>query len=115
MKTLAELLCALRRTQSKRTNSLMRLCFTMPLGMLVLCMGHPAGAAPKTPRTPNILFIIMDDVGIDQLRAFNPLTPNPVRTPNLDTLIHHGVAFNNCWMMPECSPSRVCMFTGRWP
>jgi len=55
----------------------------------------------------------MDDVGIDQLPAFNP--KSKISTPNLDVLIHHGVAFNNCWMMPECSPSRVCMFTGRYP
>src|SRR5215469_12493377 len=51
----------------------------------------PVGAAPGTP---NILFIIMDDVGIDQLAAFNP--QSKVSTPNLDTLIHHGVSFNNC-------------------
>jgi arylsulfatase A-like enzyme len=57
----------------------------------------------------------MDDVGIDQLRTFTPSLTNAVATPNLDTLVHSGVAFNNAWMMPECSPSRVCFFTGRWP
>jgi arylsulfatase A-like enzyme len=57
----------------------------------------------------------MDDVGIDQLTLFNPTTTHPIPTPNIDTLIQNGVGFNNAWMMPECSPSRSCFFTGRWP
>ena len=67
--------------------------------------------AQTTNRPPNILFIIMDDVGIDQLKSFNPLAPQA--TPILNTLAQQGVSFNNCWMMPECSPSRACYFTGR--
>jgi arylsulfatase A-like enzyme len=82
------------------------------LGALVLSAGAPAGAASGQT---NILFIIMDDVGIDQLSFFNPKATNAISTPNINTLIHHGVAFNNCWMMPECSPSRSCFFTGRYP
>jgi len=69
--------------------------------------------AQSTNRPPNILFIIMDDVGIDQLKSFNPLAPQA--TPILNTLAQQGVSFNNCWMMPECSPSRACYFTGRYP
>jgi hypothetical protein len=68
------------------------------LGALLLLLPHPAGA--HTP--PNILFIVMDDVGIDQLQAFNPASP--VATPNIDTLVTHGVRFTSNWMMPECSP-----------
>jgi len=59
--------------------------------------------------------IILDDVGIDQLSLFNPQIPQPVTTSNLNTLVSHGAAFNNAWMMPECSPSRACFFTGRYP
>ena len=70
--------------------------------------------AKESPR-PNILFIIMDDTGIDQLRSFNPKAPTTAPTPVLDTLIKNGVSFNNCWTMPECSPSRSCLFTGRYP
>ena len=62
---------------------------------------------------PNILFVIMDDVGIDQLKSFNPSARQI--TPVMNTLSQQGVSFNNCWMMPECSPSRACMFTGRYP
>ena len=65
------------------------------------------------PKHPNILFVIMDDVGIDQLHSFN--TNAPDLTPVLDTLVQRGVSFNNAWMMPECSPSRACFFTGRYP
>lgn len=78
-------------------------------------VAHQTGnvtAQTSTPK-PNILFIILDDVGIDQLRAFNPASDT--LTPVIDTLVHKGVAFNNCWMMPECSPSRACFFTGRYP
>jgi len=69
--------------------------------------------AQPSNQPPNILFIIMDDVGIDQLKSFNPQAPQV--TPVMDTLVQKGVSFNNCWMMPECSPSRACFFTGRYP
>jgi arylsulfatase A-like enzyme len=67
----------------------------------------------KRSQHPNILFIIMDDVGIDQLQTFNPSAPQV--TPVMSALSQQGVSFNNCWMMPECSPSRACFFTGRYP
>src|SRR6185436_3379815 len=88
------------------------------LGTVSPTFGASAASSAKRPSTSkpsNILFIIMDDVGIDQLTAFNPGTTHPVSTPNIDTLVQGGVRFVNCWMMPECSPSRSCFFTGRWP
>jgi arylsulfatase A-like enzyme len=78
-----------------------------------LMLDPAALQAQSSNRAPNILFIIMDDVGIDQLKSFNPLAPQA--TPVMDTLVQQGIAFNNCWMMPECSPSRACFFTGRYP
>jgi arylsulfatase A-like enzyme len=76
----------------------------------------PAMSAGK----PNILFVIMDDVGIDQLKLFGyggrgggPL--GPPKTPTLDEIAESGVLFRNTWATPECSPSRVSFFTGRYP
>lgn len=76
----------------------------------------PAQAAGK----PNILFVIMDDVGVDQLALFGyggfgkgPLAPPA--TPTLDALAAGGVIFRDAWATPECSPSRVSFFTGRYP
>ena len=81
----------------------------------LIFVAHQTGSvtAQTSPPKPNILFVILDDVGIDQLRAFNPASNN--LTPVIDTLVRKGVAFNNCWMMPMCSPSRACFFTGRYP
>ena len=69
---------------------------------------------------PNILFVIMDDVGIDQMKlfgyggvGFGPLAPP--KTPTLDEIAQAGVLFRNTWATPECSPSRVSIFTGRYP
>jgi arylsulfatase A-like enzyme len=78
-----------------------------------LLLGSATLQAQSTNRPPNILFIIMDDVGIDQLTSFNPAAPQV--TPVMNLLVQQGVSFNNCWMMPECSPSRSCFFTGRYP
>jgi len=71
------------------------------------------GHSSTHSQPPNILFIIMDDVGIDQLNSFNPQAPKI--TPVLDAIAQQGVSFNNAWMMPECSPTRACFFTGRYP
>ncbi len=83
--------------------------------LAVVCLGNSCNVPPPPGQPPNILFIILDDVGIDQLGIFNPAAPNPPSTPNINAVAAAGVKFNNCYMMPECSPSRVCFFTGRWP
>src|SRR5690242_2054369 len=64
---------------------------------------------------PNILFIIMDDVGIDQLRSFGYGGLTPPKTPAIDAVAHAGIRFRNVWAMPECSPSRAVFFEGRYP
>lgn len=64
---------------------------------------------------PNILFIILDDVGKDQLAAFNPAAPTGPMTPVLNAVVAAGVKFTNFYTTPECSPSRVAFFTGRYP
>ena len=89
---------------------------------LMLCLSLPggtAGAAPAHPdragRPPNILFFIMDDVGVDQIRSFGYGGATPPRTPNMDAIAHAGIRFRNTWSMPECTPSRAMFFEGRYP
>jgi arylsulfatase A-like enzyme len=64
---------------------------------------------------PNILFIIMDDVGIDQMDIFGYGGGTPPLIPNIRAVAQAGVRFRNVWAMPECSPSRAIFFEGRFP
>ena len=51
---------------------------------------------------PNILFFVLDDVGIDQMKVFGYGGATPPRTPNIDAIANSGVGFRNFWAMPEC-------------
>ena len=70
---------------------------------------------PNGKHRPNILFIIMDDVGIDQMQIFGYGGLTPPLTPNINAVARAGVRFRNVWSMPECSPSRAIFFEGRYP
>jgi hypothetical protein len=61
------------------------------------------------------LFIIMDDVGIDEMQIFGYGGATPPLTPNINAIARAGVRFRNVWSMPECSPSRAVFFEGRYP
>lgn len=69
----------------------------------------------KQAQAPNILFVIMDDVGIDQMASFGYGGATPPSMPNMDAVAAAGVRFRNTWSMPECSPGRAAFFVGRYP
>lgn len=64
---------------------------------------------------PNILFIVIDDVGVDQLQAFGYGGALPPQTETIDAIANAGVRFRNTWSMPTCSPTRSTFFEGRYP
>lgn len=64
---------------------------------------------------PNILFLLSDEHSFRYL-SFLPREQGgePVRTPTLDALAANGTFFENAYcQMPLCTPSRICMLTGR--
>ncbi|WP_435262718.1 sulfatase-like hydrolase/transferase [Tenacibaculum sp. nBUS_03] len=63
--------------------------------------------------TPNILFVIADDMGLDASPGYDIGTRKP-QTPNLQNLINTGVRFNNVWSSPTCSPTRASILTGKY-
>lgn len=70
---------------------------------------------PAADQPPNILFVIMDDVGIDQMESFGYGGIKPPAVPSIDTIADGGIRFRNTWAMPECSPSRATFMTGLYP
>jgi arylsulfatase A-like enzyme len=83
-------------------------------GMIAGCGGNSSDA-PVPAARPNILFVIMDDVGIDQMKSFGYGGLTPPQMPNMDVIAAAGVRFRNTWSMPECTPGRAAMFLGRFP
>jgi hypothetical protein len=96
-----------------------RITLTLVLAALALTIStssaYADASADTAGRHPNILFIVMDDVGIDQMKIFGYGGATPPNTPNIDAIAHAGVRFRNVWSMPECSPSRAMFFEGRFP
>ncbi|HEX5614103.1 MAG TPA: arylsulfatase [Acidimicrobiia bacterium] len=58
---------------------------------------------------PNVVFVLLDDVGFAQLGCFG----SAIDTPNLDALAHGGLRYTNFHTTALCSPTRSCVLTGR--
>lgn len=70
-------------------------------------------ASVTGPSAPNILVLIADDVGVEQIASFDIGTA-PAITPNLDSLAARGMQFSRVWSQPLCSPTRATLLTGRY-
>ncbi len=75
----------------------------------VLLMPAQAQNAPRA----NILFILCDDLGINDLHSYGRQDHH---TPNLDRLALQGTRFTSAYCaQPICSPSRAAILTGKTP
>jgi len=69
-------------------------------------------AAPAL-RRPNIVLILLDDLGIGDSGAYNPWSAIP--TPNIDRLAREGMRFTDMHSSSAvCTPSRYSILTGRY-
>ncbi len=59
--------------------------------------------------TPNVLYIVWDDVGFGAFDCFGGL----IETPNIDRLANQGLRYTNFHTTALCSPTRSCLLTGR--
>ncbi|MFL6736169.1 MAG: sulfatase-like hydrolase/transferase [Sphingomonas sp.] len=78
----------------------------------------PAGA-PAGDRPPNVVLIVADDLGMNDITAEGPGTGvagGAVPTPNIDAISHQGADFTVAYAgNATCSPSRAALMTGRYP
>lgn len=58
---------------------------------------------------PNVLFIVLDDVGFAQLGCFG----SDIETPRIDRLAANGLRYTDFHTTALCSPTRSCLLTGR--
>ncbi len=63
-------------------------------------------------KQPNILFIFADDLGKEWISSYGA---EEIKTPHIDKLAQEGLMLENFYTMPQCTPSRVSLFTGQYP
>lgn len=80
--------------------------------LIVFCLTAPDALAAEYGQKPNVIVILSDDQGWGDIGYNNPAR---VYTPNLDSLAAAGVMFKSHYVMPQCTPTRVALFTGRYP
>ena len=65
---------------------------------------------------PNIIVIVADDLGINDMTNYDNLDPSgTVNTPNIDFIANTGIKFKNAYSgSATCAPSRGMIVTGRY-
>jgi arylsulfatase len=97
------------RVMGRKSGNLGRSVRTLAILGLVAAFGAPAvGIAADTPRRPNIVIILGDDMGYADMGAFG----GEIKTPNLDSLANNGVRFTNFYTHASCSPTRALLLSG---
>jgi len=79
--------------------------------------GPAEAAASPAERPPNIIFILVDDLGINDITTFGGgVADGRVPTPNIDALAARGANFSTAYSgTGTCAPSRAMLLTGRYP
>lgn len=89
---------------------------------LAAASSRPSAAAAEAPaetpaealtgqnrRAPNILLILLDDLGRGELGSYGQQV---IRTPVLDGLAAEGARFTQAYATPSCAPTRASLLTG---
>lgn len=82
------------------------------LFMLFFQQCRPRGDQKSVVDRPNIIFILVDDLGKEWVSTYGA---DDIRTPNVDKLADSGLKFINVYSNPQCTPTRVALLTGQYP
>ncbi len=73
-----------------------------------LCLAVVLSAPASGDERPNILLVILDDIGFTDLGAYG----SEIATPHMDALAERGAQFTNFHVAPTCAPTRAMLMTG---
>jgi len=62
-------------------------------------------------KQPNIVFILADDLGWADVSYHG----SEIMTPNIDQLAENGMQFEQHYVMPTCTPTRIGLMSGQYP
>ena len=64
---------------------------------------------------PNIIYILLDDVGFGELGKPALAVTRGYKTPQISSFANEGMSLQRMYTEPSCTPTRVSMMTGRLP
>src|SRR5689334_6966257 len=73
-----------------------------------------AQAPPASGAKPNIVFILMDNLGYGEVGAYGGGITRGAPTPRIDRLAAEGTRLTNFNVEAQCTPSRSAIMTGRF-
>src|SRR5690606_6178579 len=82
------------------------------IALFLFSCGGTVKTKVGSERPPNILFILVDDLGKEWISSYGA---EDIITPNIDALAKSGMQFNNVYSMPQCTPTRIALLTGQYP
>lgn len=83
------------------------------LFVLSLCSATSVAYENRQGNSPNLLLIVVDDLGYGDLSSYGA---EDLKSPNIDALIASGMKFTKAYAnCPVCSPTRASILTGRHP
>lgn len=87
--------------------------FTFLLFASFLSISLSGDFAYSSESPPNVLLILVDDLGYGDLSCYGA---TDLRSPKIDSLVARGIRFDNFYAnCPVCSPTRASLLTGRYP
>ncbi|MEP3045258.1 MAG: sulfatase-like hydrolase/transferase [Roseibium sp.] len=66
-------------------------------------------------KPPNIIYVLLDDVGFGEIGMHELSVIRGYKTPNIDAFAKDGLSLMRMYTEPSCTPTRVAMMTGRLP
>ena len=86
------------------------------LTLLLLSASLFAEPSSSRPEKPNIVLILTDDLGWQDVKCYDVDDPSPYQTPHLDALAKKGMMFWQAYSpAPTCAPSRCAIISGNHP
>jgi arylsulfatase A len=83
----------------------------LALALFAGCTPRPSAGEPASaPPAPNVVVILVDDLGVEVLGCTGG---ESYATPRIDALAASGVRFTQAYTTPLCTPTRVRLMTGR--
>ena len=81
-----------------------------------ICSQATAADDKDRPEKPNVILLLTDDLGWQDVKCYDIDEPSPMETPNIDALATRGVMFWQAYSpAPTCAPSRCAIISGNHP